>query len=172
MPSVWRYLVYHWDDWWCVDWYSCWWEQPPVSCPPSCPWRRGCPPSPFPRWLGLAWKNIFRQIWTKLFGQVGASIHVATSQIRHVLGIRKIAWLGPGRIIMTYIGHGKVFNCISRESYSRITNVGTSVCLRSNYQKSDNSYFLDLKDHLISDLPDKVVLYLSLKSMIVHDSPW
>ena len=37
---------------------------------------------------------------------VGASVHVATSQVRHVLGLRSVGALGPGRIVTTYLGLG------------------------------------------------------------------
>ena len=37
----------------------------------------------------------------------GASIHVATSQVSHVLGLAKPAVSGPGKIVLTYIALGK-----------------------------------------------------------------
>ena len=44
----------------------------------------------------------------------GASLHVATSQVRHVLGLGKLSGVsGPGRLVQTYLSLGNHFSHLS-----------------------------------------------------------
>ena len=44
----------------------------------------------------------------------GASLHVATSQVRHVLGLGKLSGVsGPGRLVQTYLTLGNHFSHLS-----------------------------------------------------------
>ena len=46
----------------------------------------------------------------------GASLHVATSQVRHVLGLAKLTGVsGPGRLVQTYLAIGKDFSHLSAQ---------------------------------------------------------
>jgi len=90
---------------------------------------------------------------------VGASIHVATSQVRHVLGLQSVGATGPGRLIMTYVGLAQNIQ------EANLITVSISCCCLSALILSDTVLQTKAKKHCKFPLPSQLVIMLIMTSV-------